>query len=112
MSRGQEQVNNILIVKQADFEEEIVKKIVADVLEVHYQVDKKIVEEEMNDLSKKIIDEILKELLKTKKSFKYSVTCFIQQKNGSALNFGSKQYNKSKLLHTLKMLVTAQLRFL
>lgn len=61
-----------------------------DVIDTHLKVDKVVVEDEMNDLSKKIIDEILKELLKTKKSFKYAVSCFLQQKNGSALNLGCK----------------------
>lgn len=60
---------------------------------MQYPLEKQIIEEEMNDLSKKIIDEILKELLKTKKSFKYAVSCFLQQKNGCALNFGSNIYN-------------------
>jgi len=61
-----------------------------DVIDKEFPSEKAIVEDEMNDLAKKIIDEILKELLKTKKSFKYAVSCFLQQKNGSALNLGCK----------------------
>ena len=34
----------------------------------------------------------MKELLKLKKLFKYGVTVFVQQKNGSAMNFGGASY--------------------
>jgi len=61
-------------------------------LEVHFPDEKAFAEDDMNDLCKKIIDEILKELLKTKKFFKYAVSCLCQQKNGAALNFWSIKY--------------------
>ena len=37
-----------------------------------------------------MVDDCMKELLKLKKMFKYGVTVFVQQKNGSAMNFGGK----------------------
>lgn len=38
-----------------------------------------------------IVDEIMKELFKLKKMFKYSVSVFMQQKCGCAMNYGSKK---------------------
>ncbi len=41
-------------------------------------------------LANTLVDEIMKELFKLKKSFKYAITVFIQQKCGSSMNYGSK----------------------
>lgn len=42
----------------------------------------------IDSLNQAIVNDLMKELLKSKKAFKYSITCFIQQKNGAAANFG------------------------
>ena len=44
------------------------------------------------DLTNKIVNDTMKELLKMKKMFKYSVTVLVQQKNGSAMNYGGACY--------------------
>ncbi len=45
--------------------------------------------EQIDQYAQNIVDEILKELFKLKKLFKYAVTVFVQQKCGSAMNYGS-----------------------
>lgn len=55
----------------------------------HLAIEKPIYLNQINELSNKIVDECMKELWKLKKPFKYSVTVFIQQKNGCGVNFGS-----------------------
>lgn len=52
------------------------------------QPDKPIYVDQINEFTNSIVDEILKELNKLKKLFKYSVTVFVQQKNGCAMNYG------------------------
>lgn len=57
----------------------------------------KIIVENVDSYGYTIVDEIMKELLKLKKLFKYAVTVFIQQKCGCAMNYGS-----TYLLHIYK----------
>lgn len=78
---------------QADFEEDIVRKCIEDVLYIY--LDEKLSAgpsyyfgDNIDTLSQNISNDIMRELLKFKKFFKYSITCFIQQKNGGAANFG------------------------
>ena len=47
-------------------------------------------EEKVNDWSRQIIDNCLKDLMKLNKPFKYLVTCIIQQNNGSGLQTAGK----------------------
>ena len=42
----------------------------------------------IDSLNQNITNDIMKELLKAKKLFKYSVTCFIQQKTGASVALG------------------------
>ena len=60
-----------------------------DVIDSHFTDNKTCSEEEMQTISIRIIDDILKDLLKLKKSFKYAVTVFIGQKYGTAMNHSS-----------------------
>jgi hypothetical protein len=55
----------------------------------HLPIDKPIYVDQINELTNKIVDDCMKDLLKMKKPFKYSVTVFIQQKNGCGVNVGS-----------------------
>ena len=48
--------------EQADFEEEIVTKIAMDVIDLHFTENKNVSEDEMNTISMRMIDDILKEL--------------------------------------------------
>jgi hypothetical protein len=59
-----------------------------DVLDASVPIDKQIYVDQINEFANSIGDELLKELLKLKKLFKYSVTVFVQQKNGCAMNYG------------------------
>lgn len=76
----------------------MVRKCMEDVLEIYLEDKLNVVGpsyffgENIDNLSQNITNDIMKELLKTKKMFKYSITCFIQQKNGAAANFGSSIY--------------------
>jgi hypothetical protein len=72
---------------QTDFEEDLVKKAIIDVFENNFN-DNKILSD-ADELSRKLVDDTMKELFKLKKLFKYAVSVFVQQKNGSAMNFGS-----------------------
>jgi hypothetical protein len=78
---------------QTDFEEDLVKKAATDVIENYIynnsQVTSYFMADNIDNLSQCIVNDLMKELLKTKKQFKYSVTCFIQQKTGAAVNYGS-----------------------
>jgi hypothetical protein len=69
-----------------------VSKVVLDVVENSVPPEKIIYLDQINEFTRSIVDEILKELLKLKKLFKYFVTVFVQQKNGSAMNYGSNLY--------------------
>ena len=66
----------------------MVKKAIIDVFENNFNDNKNV--GNVNELSRKLVDDTMKELFKLKKLFKYAVTVFVQQKNGSAMNFGSK----------------------
>ena len=44
-------------------------------------------EDEIEELTNRLIDDITKDLVKMKKLLKYSVLAFIQQKNGSGLSY-------------------------
>lgn len=57
-----------------------------DVIETVFTENKPSSEEEMQSIVMKIIEEIMKELTKLKKSFKYAVTVLLGQKFGTALN--------------------------
>ena len=78
--------------EQTDFEEDLVRKAIGDVLENHLennnQVNSYFMADNIDALTQNITNEIMKELLKTRKLFKYSITTFIQQKCGAAVNFG------------------------
>jgi len=84
--------------EQTDFEEDLVKKAVHDVIENHIvnnsQVSSYFMADNIDSLSQNITNELMKELLKTKKLFKYSITTFIQQKCGAAVNFANVSYNE------------------
>lgn len=56
------------------------------------QLEKQVGVDHIDSYSQTIIDEIMKELFKLKKLFKYAVTVFVQQKCGSAMNYGSKKH--------------------
>lgn len=79
--------------EQTDFEEELVKKAAENVIENYIvnnsQVSSFFMADNIDNLSQSIVNELMKELLKTRKLFKYSVTCFIQQKTGAAVSYGS-----------------------
>lgn len=79
--------------EQTDFEEELVKKAIYDVIEnvlvSNSSVSMFFMADNIDNLTQTITNDLMKELLKTKKLFKYSITCFIQQKNGAALSYGS-----------------------
>jgi len=66
----------------------LVKKAIIDVFENNFNDNKNV--GNVNELSRKLVDDTMKELFKLKKLFKYAVTVFVQQKIGSAMNFGSK----------------------
>ena len=76
----------------ADFEEDLIKKVILDVIEANCQPDKKLNVAGFKDFTKELVDELYKELHKLKKMFKYSVTVFLQQKCGAAMNYGSAMY--------------------
>ena len=73
----------------ADFEEDLIKKVILDVIEANCQPDKKLNVAGFKDFTKELVDELYKELHKLKKMFKYSVTVFLQRKCGAAMNYGS-----------------------
>ena len=77
-------------IRQTDFEEDLVKKAIIDVFENNFNDNKNV--GKINELSRKLVDDTMKELFKLKKLFKYAVSVFVQQKNGSAMNFGSKNF--------------------
>jgi len=54
------------------------------------QIEKQVGVDHIDQYSHTIVDEIMKELFKLKKLFKYAVTVFVQQKCGCAMNYGSK----------------------
>jgi hypothetical protein len=70
-----------------------VKQVISNVVENCLQPDKPINVDQINEFTNKLVDDTMKELLKLKKLFKYAVTVFVQQKNGSAMNFGGIEYN-------------------
>ena len=83
-------------IKQTDFEEDLVRKCIEDTL-ISYVEEKTSTPsyffgDNIDHLAQNLTNDIMKELLKTKKLFKYSITCFIQQKNGAAANFGCSSY--------------------
>jgi hypothetical protein len=61
--------------------EESVDKLVPTDLTVHL--------DQIPDITNSIIDDIMKELNKLGRKFKYSVTVLIQQKVGATLSYGS-----------------------
>lgn len=67
------------------------KKAIIDVFENNFFENK--ILSDSNELSRKLVDDTMKELFKLKKLFKYAVTVFVQQKNGAAMNFGSNKKN-------------------
>lgn len=82
-----------------------------DVLDNHFMENKTSSEEEMQMISMRIIDDILKDLQKLKKAFKYAVTLFIGQKFGTAVNHSSKnELTKSLQLWNLKQMECVHLQ--
>ena len=75
-----------------DFEEEVIKKVILDVLENDCLPDKNVNVSNYKEFSHTIIDDLYKELHKLKKMFKYSATVLLQQKNGAAINYASAMY--------------------
>ena len=69
--------------EEADFDEEMIKKVISDVLDANCEPDKNLNVTNFKEFSRTILDELYKELHKLKKMFKYSVTVFLQQKAGS-----------------------------
>ncbi len=84
--------------EQSDFEEDLVKKAISDVIENNItnnsQVHSFFMPDNIDALTQNITNELMKEILKSKKLFKYSITTLIQQKNGSALNYCSAAFNE------------------
>ncbi len=82
--------------EQTDFEEDLVKKAAMDVIENHIinnnQISSYFMADNIDSLTQNITNDLMKELLKAKKLFKYSITCFIQQKTGGAVNYASAIY--------------------
>lgn len=78
--------------EEADFEEDMVKKVIIDVIENNCPPEKSLNANQFKEFSHTIVDDIYKELMKQKKMFKYSATVFLQQKTGAAVNFGSAMY--------------------
>lgn len=75
--------------EDVDFEEDLIKKVIIDVIEANCDPEKNLNVNQFKEFSRTILDEIYKELHKLKKMFKYSVSVFLQQKVGAALNYGS-----------------------
>ena len=78
--------------EDADFEEEVIKKVIFDTLENDCPPDKNLNVNNFKEFSRSIVDDLYKELHKLKKMFKYSVTVLLQQKNGAAINYGCAMY--------------------
>ena len=78
--------------EEADFDEEMIKKVISDVLDANCEPDKNLNVNNFKEFSRTILDELYKELHKLKKMFKYSVTVFLQQKAGAAVNYGCTMY--------------------
>jgi hypothetical protein len=78
-----------MIITKVDFEVSLVEKIINDCFDIRCPSGKVINLDDINKLSNDLVDDILKELNKLKRLFKYTVTVFIQQKNGAGLSFGS-----------------------
>ena len=78
--------------EDADFEEEIIKKVIFDTLENDCIPDKNVNVNNFKELARTIVDDLYKELHKLKKMFKYSVTVLLQQKNGAAINYACAMY--------------------
>lgn len=78
--------------EEADFDEEMIKKVISDVLDANCEPDKNLNVTNFKEFSRTILDELYKELHKLKKMFKYSVTVFLQQKAGAAVNYGCAMY--------------------
>lgn len=75
-----------------EFDEDQIKNEIKDAVEKVTQNQKILNVTAFKDFSREILDEVSKELLKKKRMFKYSVTVFLQQKNGAAMSFGSAMY--------------------
>ena len=80
---------------EGDFDEELIKKVIMDVLDSLCDPDKNQNATMFKEFSKEILDNVYRELHKLHKLFKYSVTVFLQQKAGAAVNFGSAMYADS-----------------
>ena len=78
--------------EDADFEEEMVKKVILDVLENDCPPEKNENVNNFKQHTQTIIDDLYKGLHKLKKMFKYSATVLLQQKNGAALNYACAMY--------------------
>ena len=78
--------------EEADFDEEMIKKVISDVLDANCEPDKNLNVNNFKEFSRTILDELYKELHKLKKMFKYSVTVFLQQKAGAAVNYACAMY--------------------
>ena len=75
-----------------DIDDEMITNSMQTVLETHIIQNKNITQfspENIDSLSQYIINEIMKDLQKSKRIFKYVVTCFIQQRVGAACNFAN-----------------------
>ena len=56
--------------EEADFDEEMIKKVISDVLDANCEPDKNLNETNFKEFSRTILDELYKELHKLKKMFK------------------------------------------
>lgn len=75
-----------------DIDEDMITNSMATVLENYITSNKNVslfAPENIDTLSQYIINEIMKDLQKARRSFKYAVTCFIQQRVGAACNFAN-----------------------
>ena len=78
--------------EDGDFEEDLIKKVILDVIEADCQAEKNLNVTQFREFTRTIIDDLYRELHKLKKMFKYSATVLLQQKVGAALNYGSAMY--------------------
>lgn len=70
----------------------MVKQVITNVMDNCLPQDKPVHVDEINELANTLTNEAMRELLKLKKLFKYSVTVLVQQKNGSPMNYGGASY--------------------
>lgn len=77
---------------EGDFEEDVIKGIIGDVIDKMCDEEKNLNVSNFKQFSREVLDEVYKGLHRLKRMFKYSVTVFLQQKAGAAMNFGASMY--------------------